>query len=140
MPISETNPPPAPRRLWRSVGAVLLGFVVVVITHTVTDVVMHATGVFPGWGKPMSDALFLLAAAYRSVFSILGSYITARFAPHRPMMHAVILGAVGVVMGTLGAVATWNSGLGPHWYAVALVALALPSGWAGGWIHKLSSH
>jgi hypothetical protein len=126
----------SPRRRWRSVGAVLAGLVFVVSTHTFTDVVMHATGVFPGWGQPMSDAMFALATVYRSVLSALGSYVAARLAPRAPMRHALALGGMGVVLGTAGAAATWNLGLGPHWYAVALVVSALPCAWAGGRLHK----
>ena len=54
----------------------------------------------------MSDGLFVLATAYRTVFAIAGCYITARLAPDRPMMHALVLGSVGVVRSTAGAVAT----------------------------------
>jgi hypothetical protein len=59
--MNETHPP---RRILRSIGAVFAGFVVVVVLSLGTDAVLHATGVFPGWGEPMSDALFLLATAY----------------------------------------------------------------------------
>ena len=45
-------------RLFRSIGAIFAGFLAVVISHTGTDAVMHATGVFPPWGQPMSDATY----------------------------------------------------------------------------------
>ena len=45
----------------------------------------------------MSDALFILATAYRTIYGVLGAYIAARLAPNRPMMHALILGALGTV-------------------------------------------
>jgi hypothetical protein len=28
--------------------------------------------------------------------------------------------------------ATWNKNLGPHWYPIALVILAIPQCWLGG--------
>ena len=40
--------------------------------------------------------------------------------------------AIGVGLATAGAVATWNQGLGPHWYPLSLVVTALPSAWVGG--------
>jgi len=61
-------------------------------------------------GQPMNDGFFLLATFYRTVFGILGAYITARLAPSRPMLHALILGAIGVAVSILGAVVTWNKG------------------------------
>src|SRR5574341_38862 len=129
--MNETHPP---RRMRRSIGAVLAGFVVVVVLSLGTDVVLHATGVFPPWGEAMSDALFLLATAYRTLYAVAGSYVTARLAPHRPMKHALAGGVVGLVLSTVGAVATWDRGpeFGPHWYPLALVATAMPCAWAGG--------
>jgi hypothetical protein len=123
-----------PRRILRSLGALFAGFVVVVAPSLGTDLALHATGIFPPLGQPMSDALFLLATVYRTVYAIAGSYVTARLAPNRPMQHALLGGAVGLVLATVGAVATWNRGpeFGPHWYPLALVATALPCAWAGG--------
>lgn len=63
----------------------------------------------------------------RSLWAIVaGAYLTAKLAPSDPMKHAMILGYVGIVLGLIGLVATWNLGLGPHWYPVALVVLAVP--------------
>jgi hypothetical protein len=86
--MSET---PAPRRTGQSIGAVL-------------------AGIFPPVGQqpPMSDSLFLLATAYRIVYGVAGSYIIARLAPDRPMQHALVGGAFGLVASIVGAVGTWN--------------------------------
>jgi multisubunit Na+/H+ antiporter MnhB subunit len=123
-----------PRRMLRSIVAVIAGLVFIVIVSTLTDVLMHATGIFPPWFTYMPDSLFLLALAYRSLFSILGGYITALLAPNRPMVHALILGGIGVVLSVAGAAATWNKGreFGPKWYPIALIILALPLAWLGG--------
>ena len=121
-------------RPWRSVRALFAGFVAVVVLSLGADAIMHATGVYPPWGMPMSDGLFGLATLYRTAFSVFGSYLTARLAPDRPMQHALWGGAAGMVIATFGALATWNRGteFGPHWYPVSLVVLAMPSAWAGG--------
>ncbi len=123
-----------PGRALRSIGAVLAGVLVVVLVSLGIDQVMHSTGVFPPWGEPMSDGLFLLAFAYRIVIAIAGTYVTARLAPQRPMKHALAGGLVGLVLSTAGAVATWNQGpaFGPRWYPLSLVATALPCAWVGG--------
>lgn len=120
----------------RSLGALLAGFVVVVVLSLGTDAALHASGIFPGWGQPMSEALFLLATVYRTLYAVAGSYVTARLAPHAPMKHALAGGVVGLVLSTAGAVATWNLGpeFGPHWYPLSLVATALPCAWLGGWL------
>jgi hypothetical protein len=118
----------------RRMSAVVAGFVAVVVLSLGTDAVLHGTGVFPGWGEPMGNALFLLATAYRTVYGIAGGYVAARLAPDRPMTHALILGIVGVVVSMAGAVATWNAGpaFGPRWYPLGLIVIALPTAWAGG--------
>ncbi|MBI5067885.1 MAG: hypothetical protein HZB56_06570 [Deltaproteobacteria bacterium] len=117
----------------RSAGAVAAGFALTFVLSVATDALLHATGVFPPFGQPMADGLFVLATAYRSVYTVAGGWLTARLAPARPMRHALVLGAVGLAAATAGAVATWNRGpeFGPHWYPLALVALALPCVWAG---------
>ena len=122
-----------PRNRGRSLAALLAGFVVVVVLSVGTDLALHGTGVFPPWGQPMSDALFLLATVYRTLYGIVGSYVTARVAPDRPMGHALAGGVLGLVVSTSGAVATWNAGpaFGPHWYPLALIATAMPCAWAG---------
>jgi hypothetical protein len=102
-----------------------------------TDQVLHMLKVYPPWGQPMSDALFLLATAYRTVYTGAGGYITARLAPHAPMRHVLVLGVVGLVMGVVGViVAITHSGLGPLWYPVAIALTALPCTWLGGMLHR----
>ena len=115
-------------------GAVLAGLLFIVIITTATDALLHATGIFPPWGQPMSDSLFLLAFAYRIVYGIAGGYITARLAPDKPVKHAVVLGVVGFVLSLGGAAATWNRGpeFGPKWYPIALIVIAIPTAWLGG--------
>jgi hypothetical protein len=78
----------------------------------------------------------LLALAYRCVYAVLGSYIAARFAPHRPMRHALALGAIGLVLSLAGAIASIPLNLGPSWYPIALVVTALPCAWLGGALHR----
>ena len=127
----------------KTIGAVLVGILVVVILSLGTDIVMHATGIFPPWFQPMSTALWLFTTAYRIVYGIAGGYVTARLAPHRPMRHAVILGVIGLVMSIAGAAGTINKGpeFGPKWYPLGLVVTALPCAWLGGklFVSKLQS-
>jgi hypothetical protein len=129
---------PAPsRRPGRSVAAVLLGFVAVVVLSLGTDQVLHMLKVYPPWGQPMSDGLFLLATAYRVLYTVVGGYITARLAPHAPVRHAVILGFVGLVPGGAGVmVAIAKPELGPLWYSIAIAVTGLPCAWLGGLLHR----
>ena len=75
---------------------------------------LETTGVLPK--GPLHDVVQrLIELAYRSVYTVLGSYISARLAPHRPMKHALALRVVGFIVNILGAVATWNMNLAPAW-------------------------
>src|SRR5258708_16431341 len=44
-------------------------------------------GIFPQLSEPQSftASLLLLATAYRSIYGVVGSYLTASLAPYRPM-------------------------------------------------------
>jgi hypothetical protein len=123
----------------RRVGAVLAGFLAIVVLSSAVDAVMHAVGIFPPLGQSMPDGLFLLATAYRIIISIGGCYLAARLAPDRPLGHALALGVVGVAASTVGAVVTWNMPIGPHWYPLALIAVAIPCAYAGGALRRLQS-
>ena len=122
------------KRVGRSVWAVVAGIVAGVALTLGTDVVLHAVGVYPLWGQPVSSGPLVLATAYRAVFGVVAAYVTARLAPYRPMAHALAGGFVGLIVSAVGAFATWNKGpeFGPHWYPVALVVIALPCAWLGG--------
>ncbi len=121
---------PGASRPLRSIGAVVAGLVTIFFVTTVVDVVFHATGVFPPMdGPPMGNGLFALAFGYRFVIDVAGSWLTARLAPRRPMLHALVLGGIGTVLSVGGMLAMW--GIGPRWYPVALAVSALPCAWLG---------
>jgi uncharacterized membrane protein len=133
--VAARNAAPQPRRLGRSVLAIVLGFLTVVVLSLATDQLLHVLEVYPPWGEPMFDTgLLALAFAYRTVYTVLGSYVAARMAPRNAMRHALILGAIGFVFATIGAVTaiTKFAHLGPAWYPIALVVEAFPCAWLGG--------
>ena len=137
MTISATATAAPSRRLGRSVAALFFGFVAVVVLSLGTDEVLHLLKVYPPWNQSMYDSgLCLLALSYRIVYTILGSYIAAKYAPRNPMRHALILGAVGTVIGTAGAIATIPMHLGPSWYPIAIAATALPCAGLGGFLYE----
>jgi len=135
---SETLATTAPsRQIGKSLLALLAGFVVAIVLSLGTDLGLHAIGVAPSLGQPMSDRLLLLATVYRTVYGVIASYVVARLAPYRPLQHALVGGLVGLVVSTAGAIATWNLGLGPHWYPLALIVLAVPPAWVGGKLREM---
>lgn len=120
----------------RTILAVLAGVLFIIVVTTLVDIGLHIAGVFPPVDQPLNDSLSLIATSYRIVISIFGAWLTTRLAPDKPMRHAIILGIVGTVLGLVGVVATWDLGLGPRWYPIALAVLAIPQCWAGGWLYE----
>jgi hypothetical protein len=116
----------------KSIVALAAGALVVIVVTTLVDVALHLAGVYPPLDQPIDNRLALLATSYRIVIGVFAAWLTAKLAPNQPLKHALILGCVGVVLGLIGVVTTWNSGLGPRWYPIALVVLAIPQSWAGG--------
>ena len=124
----------ASRSVGRSILAVVVGAVIGITLSVVTDFVMTQLGFYPPLGQPAGSGSLVVATCYRAVYGVLGSYVTARMAPARPMLHVMVLGCLGLVACIGGVVADWNGAMGPQWYPWALVVLALPQAWLGGWI------
>jgi len=124
------------KRTFKSIGAILAGFIAVFVLSIATDVVLEKLGVFPPQNEPASYVgwMLMLALIYRCAYTVLGGYITATLAPDRPMRHAITLGIIGVIAATLGAIAGWN--LSQHWYPIALIITGLPCTWLGGKLKK----
>ena len=119
-------------KILKSIGAVVAGFLTVVILSIVTDMILEGIGFLPPATKPEAYASWMLFVAllYRTVYTVGGGYVTAKLAPANPMKHVVVLAVLGTLGGIMGVVAGWN--LGNHWYPIALAVLAFPSVWYGG--------
>lgn len=133
MTAPATEPMAPPPQLGRSILAVFLGFLFVVVSSLGTDQILHVLQVYPPWNEPMRDpGLNALALAYRTVYTIIGAYITAHFAPYATMRHVWIFGFIGLALGALGVIVGAKADLGPLWYPIALAVEAVPCAWVGG--------
>ena len=123
------------KNAFKSLKAVLAGLIAIIILSNGTDTLLETTGVFPPVAVQRQQGfdtvwMVMLALVYRGLYMVVGGYIAAALAPSRPMRHAVALGIVGIVLGILGAVATW--GMTSAWFSISLVILGLPCVWLGG--------
>ncbi len=123
------------KTMGKSIGAVLAGFIFIVITHTATDAILEGAGVLPKGNLFVGTGLILFVLGYRAVLSFIGCYLTARLAPRHPMKHALILGLIGLVLSSVGAIVAAD--LGPAWYAWTLAAISLPIAWLGGKLYEM---
>ena len=119
------------RKLGRSILALLAGIVVGIVLSVGTDWCLRAVALAPAGNGRWPEQLLLLAAVYRSIYGVAGSYVIAWLAPNRPMGHALLAGALGTLLSALGAAAMWKSTVGQHWYSIALVITAIPAAWIG---------
>ena len=113
----------------KSIIAVVAGFLTVVVLSTGTDYVLEHTGILP---LQMTGGFLAIALAYRTLYTILGGYVTALLAPQNAMKHVWVLAIFGQIGGIMGVIGGWN--LSVHWYPIALAILAIPSVWLGGWL------
>jgi uncharacterized protein involved in response to NO len=116
----------------RSILAIAVGLAIVIVLSMGTDVALVRLHYFPPLDQynSFSTEMFIVATAYRCVYAVLGGYATARLAPSRAMLHALILGAIGTAFALAGTIMMWH--LGTHWYPIALTVSALPCTLLGG--------
>jgi hypothetical protein len=117
----------------RGIGAILVGMIFIVATHAGTDFVLESLGIFTQPNEGFHTTWMVVTATiYRSLYTIVGGYITAALAPSPKMRYVLILGIIGVVAGTFGAIVTIPMNIAPIWYPIALVVLGFPCVWLGG--------
>ena len=120
-------------QILKGIGAIVAGFVFILVTHTLTDLVLERVGIFTPPDQGFHTTWMVVTATiYRSIYTVAGGYVTAALAPNPPMRYVMILGLIGLVVGTLAAIATIPMKVGPAWYPIALAGLALPCVWLGG--------
>jgi len=125
------------RSVGRSILALLAGIVVGIVLSSGTDSALQAMGLAPSIREGWPNSLLVWATLYRSIYGIFAAYVIARLAPNRPMGHALLAGALGMIVSALGAAATWNRTVGQHWYPVVLALTAMPTAWIGGRLREL---
>lgn len=118
---------------FKSIGAIVAGFVSTAIVSVITDFILEKTGIMktdPFDSNPVW--LIVIVIFYRTIYNTGGCYLAARLAPSKPMKHAIILGIIGFVLTIVGTIVMWH--LPPHWYPITLDILALPAAWLGGFL------
>jgi hypothetical protein len=114
----------------KSIWAVLAGFIFVVIFSIATDLLLIKTGLMKQPFELNSVLFIAVVVFYRCLYGTIGSCITAKLSPAKPMKHSIIGGVIGLVIAMLGAIAMWDKP--PHWYPIVLIITTLPCAWLGG--------
>jgi hypothetical protein len=120
----------------KSIRAILAGFIVVIIISTLTDLVLQKTGIMKLPYHLNAWWFIVIVIAYRTVYGIGGSYLTAALAPAKPMLHVFISGIIGLLLCIIGLIVVKEP---PVWYPATLAILALPTALFGGYLRILKS-
>jgi hypothetical protein len=64
-----------PRRLGRSIVALLVGIVAGIVLSAGTDLALHAIEVVPAQNERWPNQLLSLATAYRSIYGVIAGYV-----------------------------------------------------------------
>lgn len=121
----------------RSIAAVLAGFVLIAALSLGADAVLKQAipTAFDAAGRTDSVPVLLLVMGYVGLFAVSGCYLTARLAPRRPMLHALVLGTLGLAFNVAGTAAMWDTA--PAWFHVASLLLVMPYAWVGGRLREV---
>ena len=116
----------------RSIVAVLAGFFLIPILNFATLAILArvAPETFPAGEPVTSTAGLILTCAYVAIYGIGGCYLTARLAPSRPMLHALIVGVLGLAISIPVALQNWADA--PAWFNVYNLLAVMPYAWLGG--------
>ena len=121
--------------LWRRSLAIDAGFAAVAALSIGADGVMHALRVYPDAAADMSGGLFILAATYRALFTVLGGVIATMGAGEGSYRPAQILAGLGLLGGLAGlGVGFATPDLGPLWYVASIPISAIPCTLLGAWL------
>jgi hypothetical protein len=121
----------------RSILAIVVGFVLTGALNVGTNTLLSrvAPEMVPPPGTPNTSTAALIGiCAYVALYGILGCYVTARLAPSRPLLHALILGGLALAMSIPMTMAVWNDT--PPWFNVYNLLAVMPYAYIGGRIRE----
>lgn len=119
------------KTIFKSVGAILAGFVLSAVLSVGTDFLLDNLGIISmNDFKQTSIGLICMVIIYRFTYNVAGCYLTAKLAPNKPMKHVIIIGVIGTFLSLLGSFAMWDKAL--PFYNIAIILISLPSAWLGG--------
>lgn len=119
------------KTIFKSIGAILAGFVLGAVLSVGADFLMGEMGIMSMENfKQTPLFVIFLVIVYRFIFNVIGCYLAARLAPNNPMKHVIIIGVIGTVLSLLGSFAMWDKAI--PFYNIAIILISLPSAWLGG--------
>ena len=118
----------------RSVLAVVAGFLVIGVLAFGTGKVMQSASPaqFDAAGNPTTTVMMIVQLLYVGVYATFGCWLAGRLAPSRPMLHALVLGVLGLALNIPSAMSLRDTH--PTWYLAAGILSTMLWAWLGGTI------
>jgi hypothetical protein len=120
--------------MWRSIAAVVFGYVITGVLIVITDQIFELT--IPGF-KQMAmppDFYFAVSIVTDALYSAAGGWLCAAIAKRRVGGHVLALIILGELAGVASTVALWQKV--PHYFSFALLAIYPPAVWVGSQLRK----
>jgi hypothetical protein len=120
--------------MWRSIAAVLFGYLITGVLIVMTDQVFALT--IPGF-KQLAippDYYFAISIVTDAIYSAVGGWTCAAIAKTRIREHVIALIVLGELAGVASTVALWKTV--PHYFSFALLLLYPPAVWFGSKLRK----
>lgn len=116
----------------KSIGVILLAFIVNALLSVLTDFLLEQIGVLPNPEKGLFETwAILLVLSYRAIYTVFTGFIIARLASNKPMLHALILGIIGSVITLLAVSNPEFAQKSKLWFGYTLAAITIPCLWLG---------
>ena len=120
------------KNIFKSIGVILLAFITIALLSIITDFLLESIGLLPNPKKGLFDTwAIILVLVYRGIYTIFAGFIIARLAPSKPILHAIILGAIGIIITVLAINDPSVADKAPLWFGYTMAAITIPCLWLG---------
>lgn len=120
------------RNIFKSIGVILLGFVINALLSIITDFLLESIGVLPDPSKGLFDTwAIVLVLFYRGIYAVFTGFIVAMLAPGNAMLHAMILGVIGTAITLMAVSDPAFAEKAPLYFGYTLAAITIPCLWLG---------
>ena len=120
------------KNVFKSIGVILLTFISITLLSIATDFLLESIGILPDPKKGLFDTwAIILVLAYRGIYTIFAGFIIAKLAPSKAILHAIILGAVGIIITILATNDPSFADKAPLWFGYTMAVITIPCLWLG---------
>ena len=120
------------QNIFKSIGVILLGFIVNALLSIITDFLLESIGVLPNPDRGLFQTwAIILVLFYRGIYMIVAGFIVARLAPAKPLLHAIVLGMIGITITIIAVSSSSFADKAPLWFGYLLAGITIPCLWLG---------